>query len=116
MDIVKEFGSYEATLDRLKMYGILRTEMMWHKDHLLSKAELLEWLLEYRKAHNIYWVGDHVVTNDPASQGRCYQITAAVDGYYKLTRGKGRRYCREWRIARHATQAEQESMNANTVD
>jgi hypothetical protein len=115
MNIVEEFGSYSAALERLNMYGILRTEMMWHKGAMLTKSDLLNWLLVYRKEHGIYWVGDFVVTNDPASQGRCYQITAAVDGYYKLTRGKGRRYCREWRIARHATQAEQESMNADTM-
>ena len=110
MDIVEEFGSYEAALDKLRMFGLLRTEILWHKDIPLNKSTLIDWIAIYRKQHGIYWEGDYVLLNDPASEGRVYKIAAAQNGYYKVVSAAGRRYCKGWRIARHATDKEVKEM------
>lgn len=53
-----------------------------------------------------YQVGDFVLTNDPASEGKVYEVIMAHGEHYKIKSKDGYRYCREWRIDRIATKRE----------
>lgn len=53
-----------------------------------------------------YKVGDFILTNDPASEGRVYEIMVASGEHYKIQSKIGYRYCKEWRIERKATPKE----------
>ncbi len=66
-----------------------------------------EALLEYRRANNIFEVGDYILTNDDASDGKVYEIEKNhFNEHFKIRSKDGFRYCRIWRIERHATEEE----------
>lgn len=54
----------------------------------------------------MYKLGDMVVTNDPASECKVYEVIAKHGEHYKIKSKDGCRYCREWRIERLATEQE----------
>ena len=72
-----------------------------------NRAALENAMLQYRRQHNIFEVGDSIIVNDEASSGRIYVIEKNHDNeYFKIRSKDGFRYCRMWRIKRHATDAE----------
>ena len=54
----------------------------------------------------MFKVGDHIITNDEASNGKVYEIVMKHGEHYKIQSKDGYRYCREWRIDRIATPEE----------
>lgn len=53
-----------------------------------------------------YKVGDFIVCNDPASNGKAYEVVIQHGEHYKIKSKDGIRFCREWRIERLATDEE----------
>lgn len=96
MNLIEQLGGYEAAKE---MY-------LAQLKAGLAPYGYEDTLLEYRREHNIFEVGDSVLTNDPASNGRVYKIIFKRGEHYKLQSDTGVRYCREWRIDRHATDEE----------
>lgn len=54
----------------------------------------------------MYKLGDMIITNYPASEGKVYEIIMKRGEHYKIKSKDGYRYCREWRIERLATKEE----------
>lgn len=97
MNLIEQLGGYEAAKAHLD-------EHMRNPENFDDGVGLA--LLTYRREHNIFEEGDLVLTNDPASNERVYKIIFKRGEHYKLQSDTGVRYCREWRIDRHATDEE----------
>ena len=119
MNLIDQLGGYEAAKEKLTLGNrVLATRLSYEttivgkdgeKQNVITGVyleDLEKALLTYRREHNIYEAGDLVLTNDPASKGRVYKIIFKRGEHYKLQSDTGVRYCREWRIDRHATDEE----------
>lgn len=104
MNLIEKLGGYAAA----KRYAESRNGA----DNTSIYDSLQDTLLEYRRQHNIYEVGDSIIVNDEASSWRIYVIEKNHDNeYFKIRSKDGFRYCRMWRIERHATDAEIQAGN-----
>lgn len=62
MNLIEQLGGYENAKVELKLYGILRTELIQG----IFKEDLVNSLLEYRRVNGIYEVEDKVVSINSA--------------------------------------------------
>lgn len=98
MNLIEQLGGYEETKKHL--------DSCWCDDD--NKTYLLEKLLEYRRQHNIFEVGDKVVYQDGSGLDGLFEIEALTKtGKPKSLRTKrfGGFPC-GWCLVRHATDAE----------
>ena len=72
MNLVEQLGGYEAAKTKFRDNGSLHAERMKRL------------LLEYRREHNIFEVGDYVLRNDGFTN--VLKITATDEGYADLIR------------------------------
>ena len=104
MNLIEQLGGYEKT--KAEFEALKKYPELYKGEH--AKNNLL--LLQYRRVNNIYEVGDSIITNDDASNGKVYIIERnSNDVHFKLRSKEGIRYCGRWRIERHATQQEIEA-------
>ena len=97
MNLIEQLGGYERA-----KYFSENSAMVGGKREKL-KLELLE----YRRENNIFEVGDYILTNDDASDGKVYVVEKNhMNEHFKIRSKDGFRYCRIWRIERHATDDE----------
>ncbi|WP_347472747.1 hypothetical protein ABEF81_08850 [Acinetobacter thermotolerans] len=65
MNLIEQLGGYEKAKEKLKMFYILRTETMVDAvGNIFDRSQLEAALLQYRRQHNIFGVGDKVVYVD----------------------------------------------------
>ena len=92
-------------IEQLGGYDVVKK--MWIDGGSLKDTQLAFELLEHRRQHNIYEIGDSIVTNDDASDGKVYAVEKNhFNEHFKIRSKDGFRYCRLWRIDRHATDKE----------
>jgi len=107
MDLIEQLGGYERAKAFLNATSFTIDELIMMQRSGLRTQHVEIALLEYRRQHNIFEVGDSIIVNDEASSGRIYVIEKNHDNeYFKIRSKDGFRYCRMWRIERHATDAE----------
>ena len=111
MSLIEQLGGYEdANSKLLKMDKTLKEVYYSHSD--AQKAnELRQALLEHRRQHNIFEVGDKVVYQDGAGLDGLFEIEVLTrTGKPKSLRTKrfGGFPC-GWCLVRHATDAEIEA-------
>ena len=95
MNLIEQLGSYEFV------------KKMWQDGGSLQGTQLAFELLEYRRQHNIFEVGDHVIRGDGFAH--VLKITAIDEGYADLIRKvDGEPRWSRFKLAdiRHATDAE----------
>lgn len=87
-------------------YENLKDRIFHRKKVCMDTGALEKEAREFRRANNIFEIGDKIFTNDDASAGRVYEIVDKSGGHYKIKSHIGIRYCKEWRIDRHCTDKE----------
>ena len=94
-------------IEQLGGYGAAKKFINGECSDGFDVQSLRDALLEYRRQHNIYEIGDSIVTNDDASDGKVYAVEKNhFNEHFKIRSKDGFRYCRLWRIDRHATDKE----------
>ncbi|WP_347464190.1 hypothetical protein ABEF85_05050 [Acinetobacter thermotolerans] len=62
MNLIEQLGGYEKAKEKIKMFYLLRTETMVDAvGNIFDRSQLEAELLQYRRQHNIFEVGDKVV-------------------------------------------------------
>ncbi|WP_347473431.1 hypothetical protein ABEF86_16555 (plasmid) [Acinetobacter thermotolerans] len=65
MNLIEQLGGYEKAKKKLKMFYLLRTETMVDTvGNIFDRSQLEAALLQYRRQHNIFEVGDKVKAKD----------------------------------------------------
>lgn len=101
--VISDFGGYEKCKDILSQPNI---------DFIMNAQGLREHMLEYRRQHNIFEVGDKVVDTDGFFDWLCKVDYLSTDGrvvMYKYDQRRGDTAFSTWppiRRVRHATDAE----------
>lgn len=96
MNLIEQLGGYEKAKKELNSPS---------NTNVFFQCEIEQALLEYRRQHNIYEVGDDVVLSD----GNCtlmYKLHERIGKYVYLKRPSGREYDFNIDQIRHATDAE----------
>lgn len=63
MNLIEQLGGHEKAKKKLKMFYLLRTETMVDAvGNIFDRSQLEAALLQYRRQHNIFEVGDKVVS------------------------------------------------------
>ena len=64
MNLIEQLGGYEKAKEKIKMFYLLRTETMVDAvGNIFDRSQLEAALLQYRRQHNIFEVGDLVVND-----------------------------------------------------
>lgn len=96
MNLIEQLGGYEKAKKELNSPS---------NTNVFFQCEIEQALLEYRRQHNIFEVGDDVVLSD----GNCtlmYKLHERIGKYVYLKRPSGREYDFNIDQIRHATDAE----------
>lgn len=96
MNLIEQLGGYEKAKKELNSPS---------NTNVFFQCEIEQALLEYRRQHNIYEVGDDVVLSD----GNCtlmYKLHERIGKYVYLKRPSGREYDFNIDQIRHATPEE----------
>lgn len=105
MNLIEQLGGYEKAKAFLNATSFTIDELIMMQRSGLRTQHVEKALLEYRRQHNIFEVGDDVVLSD----GNCtlmYKLHERIGKYVYLKRPSGREYDFNIDQIRHATDAE----------
>lgn len=97
MDLIEQLGGYERAKDGLHRLKLEKKDLLTCGDLIVVESEIDAALLEYRRQHNIFKVGDKVVVKDHPFWPEDYVILTVEQEHI------GKWYMSAWR---HATDAE----------
>ncbi|HRB83246.1 hypothetical protein ACNFX6_06430 [Acinetobacter johnsonii] len=97
MDLIEQLGGYERAKDGLHRLKLEKKDLLTCGDLIVVESEIDAALLEYRRQHNIFEVGDKVVVKDHPFWPEDYVILTVEQEHI------GKWYMSAWR---HATDAE----------
>lgn len=97
MDLIEQLGGYERAKDGLHRLKLEKKDLLTCGDLIVVESEIDAALLEYRRQHNIFEVGDKVAVKDHPFWPEDYVILTVEQEHI------GKWYMSAWR---HATDAE----------
>jgi hypothetical protein len=97
VDLIEQLGGYERAKDGLHRLKLEKKDLLTCGDLIVVESEIDAALLEYRRQHNIFEVGDKVVVKDHPFWPEDYVILTVEQEHI------GKWYMSAWR---HATDAE----------
>ena len=97
MNLIEQLGGYERAKDGLHRLKLEKKDLLTCGDLIVVESEIDAALLEYRRQHNIFEVGDKVVVKDHPFWPEDYVILTVEQEHI------GKWYMSAWR---HATDAE----------
>ncbi len=97
MDLIEQLGGYERAKDGLHRLKLEKKDLLTCGDLIVVESEIDAALLEYRRQHNIFEVGDKVVVKDHPFWPEDYVILTVEQEHI------GKWYMSAWR---HATDEE----------
>ena len=97
MDLIEQLGGYERAKDGLHRLKLEKKDLLTCGDLIVVESEIDAALLEYRRQHNIFEVGDKVVVKDHPFWPEDYVILTVEQEHIDKW------YMSAWR---HATDAE----------
>lgn len=65
MDLIEQLGGYERAKDGLHRLKLEKKDLLTRGDLVVVESEIDATLLQYRRQHNIFEVGDLSLTIDP---------------------------------------------------
>ena len=106
MNLIEQLGGYERAKDGLHRLKLEKKDLLTCGDLVVVESEIDAALLEYRRQHNIFEVGDKVVSRCADKEIRIftYQETIGRNILVKCKKGKGYCYPKKW--FSHANDAE----------
>ena len=106
MNLIEQLGGYERAKDGLHRLKLEKKDLLTCGDLVVVESEIDAALLEYRRQHNIFEVGDLVVSRCADKEIRIftYQETIGRNILVKCKKGKGYCYPKKW--FSHANDAE----------
>ena len=106
MNLIEQLGGYERAKDGLHRLKLEKKDLLTCGDLVVVESEIDAALLEYRSKHNIFEVGDKVVSRCADKEIRIftYQETIGRNILVKCKKGKGYCYPKKW--FSHANDAE----------
>ena len=97
MDLIEQLGGYERAKDGLHRLKLEKKDLLTCGDLVVVESEIDAALLQYRRQHNIFEVGDKVVVKDHPFWPEDYVILTVEQEHI------GKWYMSAWR---HATDEE----------
>lgn len=97
MNLIEQLGGYERAKDGLHRLKLEKKDLLTCGDLVVVESEIDAALLQYRRQHNIFEVGDKVVVKDHPFWPEDYVILTVEQEHI------GKWYMSAWR---HATDAE----------
>ncbi len=106
MNLIEQLGGYERAKDGLHRLKLEKKDLLTCGDLVVVESEIDAALIEYRRQHNIFEVGDKVVSRCADKEIRIftYQETIGRNILVKCKKGKGYCYPKKW--FSHANDAE----------
>ena len=106
MNLIEQLGGYERAKDGLHRLKLEKKDLLTCGDFVVVESEIDAALIEYRRQHNIFEVGDKVVSRCADKEIRIftYQETIGRNILVKCKKGKGYCYPKKW--FSHANDAE----------
>ena len=106
MNLIERLGGYERAKDGLHRLKLEKKDLLTCGDLVVVESEIDAALIEYRRQHNIFEVGDKVVSRCADKEIRIftYQETIGRNILVKCKKGKGYCYPKKW--FSHANDAE----------
>ena len=106
MNLIEQLGGYERAKDGLHRLKLEKKDLLTCGDLVVVESEIDAALIEYRRHHNIFEVGDKVVSRCADKEIRIftYQETIGRNILVKCKKGKGYCYPKKW--FSHANDAE----------
>ena len=106
MNLIEKLGGYERAKDGLHRLKLEKKDLLTCGDLVVVESEIDAALIEYRRQHNIFEVGDKVVSRCADKEIRIftYQETIGRNILVKCKKGKGYCYPKKW--FSHANDAE----------
>ena len=106
MNLIERLGGYERAKDGLHRLKLEKKDLLTCGDLVVVESETDAALIEYRRQHNIFEVGDKVVSRCADKEIRIftYQETIGRNILVKCKKGKGYCYPKKW--FSHANDAE----------
>ena len=84
MNLIEQLGWYERAKEGLHRLKLEKKDLLTCGDLVVVESELDAALLEYRRQHNIFEVGDFVLRND--GLGNVLKVTSIEGEYANLVR------------------------------
>ena len=112
--LIKKLGGYEKAKDGLHRLKLEKKDLLICGDLVVVKSEIDAALIEYRREHNIFEVGDKVVFIHPFELGDLFTVHSMCERFIGVKRKNDERiYYAEivWGL-KHATDAEIEAGRA----
>lgn len=75
MNLIEQLGGYERAKDGLHRLKLEKKDLLTCGDLVVVESEIDAALIEYRRQHNIFEVGDKVVSIDKYSNDMIFTIT-----------------------------------------
>ena len=97
MNLIEQLGGYEKAKDGLHRLKLEKKDLLTCGDLVVVESEIDAALIDYRRQHNIFEVGDKVVVKDHPFWPEDYVILTVEQEHI------GKWYMSAWR---HATDAE----------
>ena len=80
MNLIEQLGGYERAKDGLHRLKLEKKDLLTCGDLVVVESEIDAALLEYRRQHNIFEVGDKVVVLTNALGNKYTWIVESIDG------------------------------------
>ena len=106
MNLIEQLGGYEKAKEALHQLKSEKKDLISCGASIFVESQVIDALLDHRRQHNIFEVGDLVVSrcNDKETRIFKYETTIGKNIVVRCKKGKGYCYPKKW--FSHATDAE----------